>query len=47
MAGASAIQIGTMNFINPHIGVEIVEGIEAFLRQEGVKDIHDIVGAAL
>jgi dihydroorotate dehydrogenase (NAD+) catalytic subunit len=47
MAGASAIQIGTMNFINPHIGVEIVEGIEAFLRQEGIKDIHDIVGAAL
>jgi dihydroorotate dehydrogenase (NAD+) catalytic subunit len=46
MAGASAIQVGTMNFINPHICAEIVEGIEAFLRLEGINDIHDIVGAA-
>jgi dihydroorotate dehydrogenase (NAD+) catalytic subunit len=47
MAGASAIQVGTMNFVNPHIAAEIVEGIELFLQQEGIKDIHDIVGAAL
>src|SRR5438876_3448733 len=47
MAGASAIQIGTVNFVNPHAGVEIVEGIEEFLRREGVEDIGEIVGAAL
>jgi dihydroorotate dehydrogenase (NAD+) catalytic subunit len=47
MAGASAIQVGTINFINPRAGVEIVEGIEAFLLQEGISDIHDIVGAVL
>ena len=47
IAGASAIQIGTMNFINPRICVEIVEGIDAFLRQEGIKDVRDIVGVAL
>jgi dihydroorotate dehydrogenase (NAD+) catalytic subunit len=47
MAGASAIQIGTINFINPHAGVEIVEGIEEFMRHEGVGDITEIVGAAL
>jgi dihydroorotate dehydrogenase (NAD+) catalytic subunit len=47
MAGASAIQVGTMNFINPHIAAEIVEGIEKFLSQEKINDIHDIVGAAL
>jgi dihydroorotate dehydrogenase (NAD+) catalytic subunit len=47
MAGASAIQVGTMNFVNPRICVEIVEGIEAFLRQEGIKDVRAIVGAAL
>ena len=47
MAGASAIQIGTVNFVNPHAGVEIIEGIEEFLRREGVEDIGEIVGAAL
>ncbi len=47
MAGASAIQIGTINFANPRAGVEIVEGIEEFLLQEGVEDIVEIIGAAL
>jgi dihydroorotate dehydrogenase (NAD+) catalytic subunit len=47
MAGASAIQIGTINFVNPRAGVEIVEEIEEFLRKEGVEDIGEIVGAAL
>ncbi len=47
MAGASAIEVGTANFVNPRIGVEIVEGIEAFLAREGVGDIKEIVGVAL
>lgn len=47
MAGASALQIGTINFSNPRAGIEIVEGIEAFLQQEGLADIQDIVGVAL
>ena len=47
MAGATAIQVGTINFVNPHAGVDIIEGIEAFLRQEGVKDVKDIIGVAL
>ena len=47
MAGASAIQIGTVNFVNPRAGVEIIAGIEEFLRREGVEDIGEIVGAAL
>ena len=47
MAGASAIQVGTINFVNPRAGVEIVEGIEAFLKREGVKAITEIVGSAL
>lgn len=46
MAGASAIQIGTINFVNPHAGVEIIEGIEAFMREEGMTDIQEIVGVA-
>jgi dihydroorotate dehydrogenase (NAD+) catalytic subunit len=47
MAGASAIQVGTMNFINPRVCIEIVEGIEAFLHQEEISDICDIVGTVL
>ena len=44
MAGASAIQIGTINFINPMAGKEIIEEMESFLKEQGIKDINDIVG---
>ncbi|MDU5723107.1 MAG: dihydroorotate dehydrogenase [Clostridium butyricum] len=44
MAGASAVQIGTINFINPMAGKEIIEEMEAFLKEQGIKDINDIVG---
>jgi len=46
MAGASAIQIGTINFVNPRAGVEIVEGIAAFMEREGIADVSEIIGAA-
>lgn len=46
LVGASAVQIGSAVFANPRIGVEIVEGIEAFLHAEGVKEIGEIIGAA-
>ena len=44
MAGASAIQIGTINFVNPMAGKEIIEEMEVFLKEQGIKDINDIVG---
>lgn len=44
MAGASAVQIGTINFVNPMAGKEIIEEIESFLKEQGIKDINDIVG---
>ena len=47
IAGASAIQVGTMNFVNPHAGVEIVEGIEECMRKEGITHISELVGSAL
>jgi dihydroorotate dehydrogenase (NAD+) catalytic subunit len=47
MAGASAIQIGTINFTNPRAGIEIVKGIEEFMQQEGVKNITELIGVAL
>jgi dihydroorotate dehydrogenase (NAD+) catalytic subunit len=47
MAGASAIQIGTINVTNPHAGIEIIKGIEEFMQQEEVKNITELVGIAL
>ena len=47
MAGASAIQIGTINFTNPRAGVEIIEGIEEFMHLERIESIIELVGAAL
>ena len=44
MAGASAIQIGTVNFFNPMAGKEIIEEMENFLKSQGIKDINEIVG---
>ncbi|MGL4772944.1 MAG: dihydroorotate dehydrogenase [Clostridium sp.] len=44
MAGASAIQIGTVNFTNPTAGKDIIEEMEAFLISQGIKDINEIVG---
>lgn len=44
MAGASAIQIGTVNFSNPMAGKEIIEEMEAFCISQGIKDINEIVG---
>ena len=44
MAGASAIQIGSINFTNPMAGKEIIEGMENFLIKEGIKDIKSISG---
>ncbi|MGL5615745.1 MAG: dihydroorotate dehydrogenase [Sarcina sp.] len=44
MAGASAIQIGTVNFVNPTAGKEIILGLEDFCKKEGLKSINEIVG---
>jgi len=46
MAGASAIQVGTATFTNPHAPLDILEGIEQFMKKEGIKDIAEIIGAA-
>ena len=47
MAGATAVQVGTANFVNPRAGVEIADGLAAYLEREGLTDIHQIIGAAL
>jgi dihydroorotate dehydrogenase (NAD+) catalytic subunit len=45
LVGAAAVQIGTANFINPAACVEIIEGIERFLRLEGISDINSYIGS--
>ena len=47
MAGATAVSVGTANFFNPYATVEIVEGIEAFLREQGVEDVKEIIGCVV
>ena len=44
MAGSSCIQGGTANFVNPRIGLEIIDGIEKFMKQEGIKTLDEIRG---
>ena len=45
LAGASAIQIGTANFIDPAVTVKVVDGIEEYLTRHGFKSVSEIVGA--
>jgi dihydroorotate dehydrogenase (NAD+) catalytic subunit len=44
MAGASAVQIGTLNFSNPLAGKELVEGLEQYFEKEGIKSVAEIRG---
>lgn len=44
LAGASAIAVGTANFANPKATEEIVDGIEAYMRRYGVKDVRELIG---
>jgi len=46
MAGASAIQVGTASFTNPQAPLDILEGIEQFMKKEGIEDITELIGAA-
>ena len=45
LAGASAIQIGTANFIDPAVTVKVVEGINDYLDRHGYQSVKDIIGA--
>ena len=45
MAGATAIEIGTANFIDPTVTVKVVEGIGEWLDRHGIADVNEIIGA--
>lgn len=44
MAGATCVQIGTANFMNPRVGLEIIQGINDFMEKEGIKSLDEIRG---
>ena len=45
LAGATAIQIGTANFIDPTLTVKVAEGIEDYLKRHNFNSVKDIIGA--
>lgn len=46
LAGATAVQVGTATFRNPHAPVEVLDGIAAYMREERIADVRALVGAA-
>jgi dihydroorotate dehydrogenase (NAD+) catalytic subunit len=44
IAGATAVQIGTANFIDPRTALNVIAGIERYLADHGIKDVADLVG---
>jgi dihydroorotate dehydrogenase (NAD+) catalytic subunit len=44
IAGATAVQIGTANFIDPQTALHVIAGIERYLQEHAIKDIADLVG---
>lgn len=46
LAGATAVAVGTANFVNPRATMDILEGIKSYMEKYGVSDINDLVGAA-
>jgi len=47
IAGATAVQVGTANFVNPKATMDILDGIESFLEQNGIKKITEIIGTLI
>ena len=45
LAGASAVSIGAMNFVNPYTTVEVVKGIEDYMKKYNVENLSDLIGA--
>jgi dihydroorotate dehydrogenase (NAD+) catalytic subunit len=45
LAGANAVQVGTMNFVDPFIWGRLLDGITAYMRETGIERLQDLVGA--
>ena len=45
LAGASAVEVGTYNFVDPAVTTQIIDGIEDYMLRHGITDIQDLIGA--
>ena len=45
IAGASAIQVGTANFMNPRASMDILDGIQAFMKSQKINALHEMIGS--
>lgn len=45
LAGATSIQVGTANFVDPQVCIKILEGIEAYCIRHGINDVKELIGA--
>lgn len=45
LAGASAVEVGTYNFVDPAVTTQVVDGIEDYMLRHGITDIQDLIGA--
>ena len=44
MCGATAIEIGTANFLDPAVSIKVRDGIDAWLERHGISDVNEIIG---
>ncbi len=44
LAGASAVSVGTGNFVAPDVAIQVIDGIEEYMKKYGIDDINNIVG---
>ncbi|MDE6396696.1 MAG: dihydroorotate dehydrogenase, partial [Muribaculaceae bacterium] len=44
MAGATAVQIGTANFVDPAVTMKVIDGINEYLDRNSFNDVHEIIG---
>ena len=44
LAGASAVSVGTANFHNPAVTMEVIDGIEVYMKKNGFESVKDMVG---
>ncbi len=47
LAGSTAVQIGTANFIDPTVSIKVIEGIEDYMQRNKITDVNDLIGAMI
>ena len=45
LAGATMVSVGTANFTNPHATIDIIDGIEAYMKRKNITEIKSLIGA--